>query len=301
MYRSSRPRLAWRKRLQDRLFRCSYLTFNADNQDSGAIVDRLSTSKIGFLNGFSSSLYVLAKYMIEHGLENPGVTGITSTGDCLFPSYRQAIEGAFDTRVLDYYGAGGEGVHVASQCKSSQHRYHLLPENALVELLGPNGPVRPGERGRIVITQFHNGVMPLIRYDLEDIGIAADPEATCDCGRTLPMLEGIEGRAPDLVSLPDGTFLVMHFFVVLFKNLQTVQQYQIVQEEPETLLVKLVSRDDCDRKAVEATVRESVSNATRGVLSCQFEWLDEIPLSGAGKRRLVVSKLADRTLGLGAQ
>ena len=79
------PRLGWRKRLQDVLFRCAYLTFNADNQDSDRIVERLRTDGIRHLNGFSSSLYVLARYMIERGAGAPGVTGVTSTGDTLFP------------------------------------------------------------------------------------------------------------------------------------------------------------------------------------------------------------------------
>src|SRR5262249_32229836 len=52
------PRLGWRKHLQDVLFRCAYLTFNADNQDSARIVARLSADGIRHLNGFSSSLYV---------------------------------------------------------------------------------------------------------------------------------------------------------------------------------------------------------------------------------------------------
>jgi phenylacetate-CoA ligase len=291
----------WRKRLQDVFFRCTYLTFNSENQDSGVIVEALRRKRIPFLNGFSSSLFVLARYVLEHQLEVPSIRSITSTGDGLFPHYRETIERAFGVRVLDYYGAGGEGLHLASQCPESGARYHLHPENACVELLGPDGPVAQGEPGRVVVTQLCNDAMPLIRYELGDVAVAAPDSARCSCGRTLPMLERVEGRVPDLIAVAGGTFLVPHFFVVVFKNLQDVHRYQIVQEEITSITARLVARDGCDRGAVEAAVRREVAAATGGALTVVFDWVEEIPLSGAGKRRLVSSSVAPLLLGVPAR
>lgn len=290
------PRLSWKKKLQDRLFRCSYLTFNADNQNSQLIVDTLRSKRIPHLNGFSSSLYVLARYMLEHGIGPAGVRGITATGDGLYPAYREAIEEAFGVRVLDYYGAGGEGLHLASQCPESGSRLHLHPENAVVEILGPDGPQPPGERGRLVVTQLDNEAMPLIRYELGDVAVAAPDDEVCACGRTLPMLAAIEGRVPDLIVVPDGTFLVTHFFVVLFKNLQSVHRYQIHQREAGKMVARLVARPGCDRAAVEDAVLAAVAEATRGRLETRVEWVEAIGLSGAGKRRLVISELSRQLL-----
>lgn len=285
------PRTAPRKRLQDLLFRCAYLTFNADDLEARTIVDTLARRRIPHLNGFSSSLYALARAMLRDGVGNPGVTGVTATGDALFPAYREAVEQAFGVRVLDYYGAGGEGVHLASQCLESGGRYHLHPENAVTELLGSDGPAAPGETGRVVVTQLDNDAMPLIRYDLEDAAVPAPPGAACPCGRTLPLIERIEGRVPDLVVLDDGSFLVTHFFVVLFKNLQSVHRYQVLQRTADRIVVRLVARPGCDRPAVETEVGRRVAAATRGRLAVGFEWVDEIPLTGAGKRRLVISEV----------
>jgi phenylacetate-CoA ligase len=291
------PRRQWKKRLQDRLFRCTYLTFNADNQDSRRIVEALGRRRIPHLNGFSSSLFVLARYMLASGIANPGVVGVTSTGDTLLPPFRDAIESAFGVRVLDYYGAGGEGVHLASQCMDSGERYHLHPENTVVEVLDGDGPAPPGTPGRIVITQLDNPAMPLIRYDLEDVGVLAPADALCPCGRTLPLLERIEGRVADLIWLPDGTFLVPHFWVVLMKNLQTIERYQVVQEVPERLRVRLVAKPETRRGEVEAEIGRAVAAATQGALAAGVEWVDEIPLAGAGKRRLVISEVSRERLG----
>jgi phenylacetate-CoA ligase len=239
--------------------------------------------------------------MLDRGIANPSVVGVTSTGDTLYPPYREAVEQAFGVRVLDYYGAGGEGVHLASQCLQSGDRYHLHPENALVEILGDDGPVPPGTPGRVVVTQFDNAAMPLVRYELGDVAVAAPDDARCACGRTLPMLERIEGRIPDLIVVPDGSFLVTHFFVVLFKNLQSVHRYQIVQDERDRMRVRLVPRPGADRPQVEAIVRREVTAATRGLIACDFEWVDEIPLAGRGKRRLVISTVAQDMLGAAAR
>lgn len=291
------PRLGWKKKLQDRLFRCSYLTFNADNQDSARIVEELNRRRIAHINGFSSSLFVLGQYMLRHDLKAPSVRGITATGDSLFPAYRDTVEKAFGVPVLDYYGAGGEGVHLAAQTYESLAdggRFLLLPENALVELLDAEGPVAPGELGRIVVTQFHNRAMPLVRYELGDLAVAADPEARCPSGRTLPMMERVQGRVPDLIVVPDGTYLVPHFFVVLMKNLQTVHRYQVVQKEEGRMTLVLVPTEGCSRPQVEDAIKRQVAEATRDLMTVDFQWTDHIPLTGAGKRRLVVSDLARR-------
>ena len=291
------PRTSWKKKLQDRLFRCTYLTFNADNQDSQRIVEALQKGPIPHINGFASSLFVLAHYMLENNIENPGVIGITSTGDSLHQAYRDTIERAFGVRVTDYYGAGGEALHVASQSPESGSRYLLHPENALVEILGPEGPVAPGELGRIVVTQFHNEAMPLVRYELGDVGVPAPEDATSACGRSLPLLERVEGRVPDLIVVPGGSFLVMHFFVVLFKNIQAIHRYQVVQEARERLLIRLALRDKSAQAAVEEEVRRALDEATHGALALDFEWVDEIPLTGRGKRRLVISKVSRELFG----
>lgn len=290
------PRLAWKKRLQDRLFRCTYLTYNADNQDSARIVAGLRDLGTPYLNGFSSSLFALGRYILEQDGPRPSIAGILATGDTLHPSYRETIERAFGVRALDYYGAGGEGFHVASQCLESGSRYHIHPENAVLEVLAEDGPAKPGTPGRIVATQLGNDAMPLVRYELGDVGVAAPDGATCTCGRTLPMLERVEGRIPDLVVAPSGAFLVTHFFVVLFKDIQEIGRYQVVQKAADRIRVRLVPRPDADRAAIEERVRKEVGDATRGTLACDFDWVDEIPLSGAGKRRLVVSDLGREAL-----
>lgn len=284
-------RTALKKRLQDVFFRCTYLTYTVANQDSRRILEILQSRRITHINGFSSSIAALAAYMQEHGVSGVGrVRGISATGDNLFPARRELIERVFGVGVTDYYGAGGEGVHLASQCEQ-RDQYHLHMENAIVELIADGRPARPGEVGHVVVTQLDNYAMPLIRYDLGDIATAAGA-ASCACGRALPLIRSIDGRACDVVRVPDGTELLPQFFFIgAFKLLERVERYQIVQQELDRVAVRLIAKPGCDRRQCEAELRKQIATASNGLLRTEFEWVDAIPLPGRGKFRAVVSAI----------
>jgi len=53
-----------------------------------------------------------------------------------------------------------------------------------------------------VVTGLLNKMMPLVRYELGDLVVPSDRK--CPCGRSLPMLESLEGRWRDRYLLPGG-------------------------------------------------------------------------------------------------
>lgn len=292
-------RTKWVKRFQDVLFRCSYHGFNANRGDVDAVLRDLESKGVRHLVGYATSLYLLAQAMAERGIANPGVRSILSTGDSLLPTYRRLIEQVFGVRVVDYYGAGGEGFHLASQCEQGG-LYHLHPENAVVELLRDGRPARPGELGEIVVTQLDNRAMPLLRYATQDVALAAPAGTTCPCGRHMPVIEGVQGRVPDIVMAPDGSALVVHFFTILFEYLSGIEQFQIEQDVADRITARIVRQADYRQPEVEAKVRHEVGQATDGSLGVDFEYLDHIPTAASNKRRLVISNLRDTPLSVSA-
>ena len=284
-------RLAWKKRLQDKFFRCTYLSYNTDTQDSARIVRHLESGKIHHINAFSSTLLALARHMQENQIPNPGVEVITATGDNLVPTHRELIESTFGIGVNDYFGAGGEGMHLGSQCRE-RGGYHLHLENSIIEVITEGRPARAGEVGELVVTQLDNRAMPLVRYRLGDLVTTCETDEGCACGRAHPMVKEINGRATDMIKAPNGaTLLPQFFFIGAFKMLENVSRYQVVQEQLERATIKLVAEPGCDRKRCEASLLEEMNRATSGSLAIDFAWVDEIPLSGIGKPRAVVSTL----------
>jgi len=281
----------WSKRMQDLLFRCTYLSYNAENLDSRGVLEALKRSGAVHINAFGSTLHLLARYMRDNGIENPGVRVLTTTGDNLSRDHREDIEAAFGVPAIDYYGAGGEGAHLASQCTQAD-RYHLHVENSVVEILRDGRPAKPGEMGSVVFTQLDNRAMPLVRYDVGDLATVSDGEP-CPCGRAHPTIGGINGRACDVILTPrGGALLPQFFFIGPFKLLDNLRKYQVVQEELDRLVVKLVADPGCDKPAAENAIREYISEAAEGSLKIEFDWVEEIPLTGLGKPRPVISKLS---------
>ncbi len=176
----------------------------------------------------------------------------------------------------------------------------MHPENAVVELLRDGRPARPGELGEVVVTQLDNRAMPLIRYATQDVAMMAEDAETCPCGRHMPVIRGVQGRVPDIVMAPDGSALVVHFFTILFEYLDGIEQFQIVQDEPDRIVAHIVRKADYDRSSVETKVRGDVAEVTHGTLAVEFEYPDHIPTAASNKRRLVISNLRDAPLSVSA-
>src|SRR3546814_13116510 len=87
-------------------------------------------------------------------------------------------------------------LYLALQCPEHEH-YHVQSEAVLLEVLDEEDrPCRPGEVGRVVVTPLTNFAMPMIRYA---VGGLAAVGAPCPCGRGLPVLTRILGRARDKI------------------------------------------------------------------------------------------------------
>ena len=156
---------------------------------------------------------------------------------------RGRIERIFGVPVHENYGLNEVSL-VATRCPEGG-RFHIHAENCLVEIVDDEGrPSRPGERGRILVTSLSNAVMPLIRYDADDLAVMADD--LCPCGRTLPALTGIVGRYRRTALLPPGTWdrwvnLQLTLYHMPSDLAQPLRQYQLHQYRDNRYELRLVA------------------------------------------------------------
>jgi phenylacetate-CoA ligase len=130
-----------------------------------------------------------------------GIETVLLNGENVPDGARESIAERLGARAAAIYSCQEVG-HIASECEAAPH-YHVACENVLVEIVDDRGrDVRPGERGRVIVTGLYNYVMPFIRYELGDIAVAG---AGCACGRTLPVIARIEGRSRNAFVFRDGT------------------------------------------------------------------------------------------------
>ncbi|MBP7212684.1 MAG: phenylacetate--CoA ligase family protein [Anaerolineaceae bacterium] len=276
------------RKLKDILMKCHYFSaFDLSNEMIDMILSELEKYNLKFLWGYPESIALIARRAKERNFKHT-LKSVATWGDSLTPPQRAVIEEVFATQVFDTYGTA-EGIQIAAQCEMGN--YHLQSFDGVLEILDDNGDeVSPGEVGRVVVTRFHPGASPLVRYEVGDLAMKANSH-NCSCGRKLPILGGIRGRQSDLIITPEGNRLIVHFFTGILEHFAAIRSFQVIQESIESIriLIVPVPGAEVNHDAVVHALREKGI----GSLIVSIEEVGEIPLTKAGKRKFVISHLEE--------
>ncbi len=178
---------------------------------------------------------------------------------------------------------------MANECPAGG--LHVAAEGMLVEILG--APDRAGEPGEIALTNLYSFAMPMIRYRTGDVGVLE--EGSCPCGRGLPRLRSVEGRQTDFLVTPAGKVLHALSAIYILRELPSVGEFQIVQEQRERLDVRIVPSGPLD-DATRATIVARLRRLFEARIDVQIEVVDAIPRPPSGKYRYVMSRVAENLL-----
>lgn len=200
-------------------------------------LDWLIQHQPDYLLSHASNLQALAQLSLQKGLGVNNLQAVISFGERVPDDLRQLCDAAWNAPLQDIYSAEEVG-YIALQCPQNDTNYHLMAEQLLIEVLNTSGePCRPGEWGKVVITTLHNFAMPLIRYEIGDF---ARVGATCQCGRGLPVLTEILGRARNMITLPDGNQHWPSFPADLWLSVAPIEQFQLEQVNREQIIAHYV-------------------------------------------------------------
>ncbi len=253
-----------------------------------ALVDRLVHDPPTVLSGPAPCLYLLALALLEDG-RTPAFEACLSHGSQLHDHYRRVIETAFRCPVWERAGTVETGV-IVHPCREASS-LHIPAEVLYVELARADGtPAGAGEVGEILVTTLRNPAMPLIRYRTGDLAVRrADP---CSCGRTLPMLERVVGRAPEVLVTASGGLIAPEDVVrpAVASAPEAVVDLDVGQREDLSLDVRVVLRSGAQTSDAIRRVAETLDELVGIRGAARVEAVDAIPLSASGKRRHVVSE-----------
>ena len=131
-----------------------------------------------------SSTPSVLTYLAQH-YDGPPLELVETTGEPLLETERRLIESRFGAFVHDAYGLSECVVGV--ECRM-RRGFHVWPDATGVEIIDPaTGEILPaGEKGEIVLTNFMQEALPILRYRSGDRGWL-DPEP-CPCGQEGPLL-----------------------------------------------------------------------------------------------------------------
>jgi phenylacetate-CoA ligase len=238
------------------------------------------------MDGYPSSLFVLAKVLLNNNERLP-VHAVITSSETLYDFQREAIEKAFQCKVFDYYAAA-ERVIFSVECNHHQG-HHLCEEYGVTEITTDDGhPLPAGEEGLMIGTSLHNTGMPLIRYKTTDR--SAIKPAPCSCGRGLALMEDVTTKAEDLLRLRDGRIIPPSVLTHPFKPMDCIEASQLVQTDLDRLVVRLIPRPEYSQKDADHLVRELKTRLGQD-MRIDIELVESMPRTTRGKFKWVISQV----------
>lgn len=182
--------------------------------------------------------------------------GLGTFGEQLSDDLRELARTIWNLPLADIYSCEEAG-YLALQCPQVPEHYHVQAENVLLEVLDAHGrPCPAGASGEVVLTPLHNFAMPLVRYAIGDVAEVGPP---CPCGRKLPVLRRIHGRARNLLRLPDGSRHWPSFPAEAWLAIAPVRQFRLRQTAPTRIEAELVAERPLhagEQRALQAMLRQ---------------------------------------------
>jgi phenylacetate-CoA ligase len=213
---------------------------------------------------------------------------VMTESELLLPEHRAMFTEGFGAPVFDEYSAF-EVLNVAYDC--AYGRAHLSEDRVYCEIVDDRGRAVPaGEEGHVVVTSFLERAMPLIRYNLGDIGLI-EPGG-CRCGRRFRVLRLTKARSNDFVTLPTGERLYPDAFLHLAATHPGISECFVHQEATGLVRVHVVPSTD-DEAALFETVRAKLFDLARGDFPLEVVAAESVQITPGGKGKFVTSDYGD--------
>lgn len=233
----------------------------------------IKKQKVEFLYGYSSALYLLAKFILETKVDIK-IKGCISTSELLLHEYRDTIEKAFNCKILDAYGAGDGGITAFNY----DGNYFEVGYNSIIE-------IDKKENRRILTTDLLNFSMPFIRYEVGDSAEENEENFKKFNGQTLGKLYG---RVPNVLKFNNGKELIAPAFTVLFSDVN-VDAYRFIKIDDDVLKIE-IKKSDYYTSDNEITILNALKNHIGSEIKIIIDYKQDFEFQNSGKRNYFITK-----------
>jgi phenylacetate-CoA ligase len=254
--------------------------FHINQKNWKAYVDEIKKKEIKWLHGYPSNIANLASYIISNGVKID-VEYVSIGAENLLDYQIQNIQQAFGVKPVQHYGAA-EGV--ANISEKLDGNLYVDEDFSAVEFVQHDEST-----DRIIGTSLTNWAMPFLRYDTGDLVPTVNKDMLKETlyGRKV---ESIDGRQSEFLVLQDGTKISGAVFNLVFKEITSIKEGQIIQKDIDKIIVRIVKNNNYttrDENILNKTLKERLGENVKFV----YEYVDEIEKTVSGKLRAVVSEL----------
>jgi len=275
----------WRRNLPQH--QVWFSSFHLDDRFLISYIDYLRRSGIRFLEGYPSTLFILAQHLARRG-EKIAMKAVFTSSETLHPIQKALIEERFECSIYDFYGHA-ERTIFGIECEQHGGK-HIAEDFGFVEVVNAAGELVPdGEWGYLVGTSLHNRAMPMIRYRTSDVSrILVEP---CSCGRTSRRMADVATKAEDLIVTPSGRMISPSSLTHPFKPFSTLKKSQVIQEREDLIVVRLVTSKSFSEENLES-LRSGIVERVGPGITVKIEIVEDIPREASGKFRWVISRVS---------
>lgn len=233
--------------------------------------------KPAYIYGYTSAIKQFAELVSAKGLDAKllNLKVIIVTSEVLLEDDRSFIEKKLLCKVANEYGSADGGIFAFECQKGNMHVF----EEAIYLYTNNNGEA--------ISTELYNEVMPIINYKIGD-RLQFD-NIQCSCGRTLKIIEKIEGRIGDVIVRPDGSNLSQYFFYYLMKDIETkgfkeaIYRYKTIQKN--NLFDFYIVKGNKFNEHVEGYILQRMHKEIGSEITVNFIYVKELPREPSGKLR----------------
>jgi phenylacetate-CoA ligase len=172
---------------------------SAENLKKFAIY--LKQHKVEVLMGYPTVMFALAIFLDENPQYKEGlkIKSMISVSEPLESEKRAFIHKVMQCRFVDRYS--NEEVGLICQQQEFGGEYLCNQYGIITEVVDPitNIPVNRGEKGKVLVTDLHNDLIPVVRYDTGDLAVAGESR-----DGFLVSIQSIEGRVTEQIFSASG-------------------------------------------------------------------------------------------------
>lgn len=258
------------------------------SQPLSKTVEELNEWQPEVLISYASMAGILAEEQLAQRLHiQPKV--VYPASEVLTSQTRNRVKEAWGNEPFNQYVAT-ETASIAAEHLTCR-RMHFFDDLVITEVVDEQyRPVPAGEYGaKILVTTLFSRTQPLIRYELNDsVRVSTEPH---DCGLPFAMLESIQGRVEDSLTLPAvscGKVLIRPLVINRIMDIAPVSSWQVNQQADSGLVILLTGmRDGMTDEALVERISKSLLQEGAHAPYIKVQHVLEIPKTASGKVPLI--------------
>jgi len=251
------------------------------------ITKKIVSQNVTVLIGYPTVIYEIALQLEKDKdfKKNHSVKSVITVSEPLDHWKRQLIKNIFDCTLLDRYS--NEETGVIAQQREFGGDYLVDRFGVYVEVLVPGTmkPARENERGKVVLTDVYNDLVPIVRYDTGDYAIVSKYKdghlysIKCVVGRTSEEIFATDG-------IPVSSLILGPYIHQPFSEANIKCQFQFSQVGKKEYQLRIKGVEDEQFSKPVRKVVEGVKKILGKDAHVEIVFLSDIAPLPSGKRPL---------------